>query len=376
MARNLSRSRAVTLLSVLVATLAGPGAATAQSPQSVERRLEPGPDLQVRIAVVPELARRRGWYGEFQCATSRASRLLESAIGRKLRLRDRVPWSDFSGDEDLYALRSQLVRGVDHGGADIVVGLIPTGAADQRIGSQFVEDGLAAYSRGYVILRVGPELCDSGQLLAHEIAHIFGGIHRAGAGNLMNPTAPGSRVDELNGALFDLHRGRLIRDQEPPLGGEMLRMMWRLARADVSSAETWLRVGVLAATMGKHEPACEHYERALDIDPRQRVAWVNLGHARLQLGHFVPAQEAYLEALALDPDDGLVHSNLAVVYMSVKRPERAAASMNRALELGYEVPRALRDAIRQALGGAHGTTAKMRTCPPEPPAILMGATIR
>ncbi len=348
MFRNLFRCRAGALLLVFVANLSLLGA---REPQSAEPQPEPGPELQVRIAVVPGLAQQRGWYGEFQCAVSRASRLLESAGGRKLRVRDRVPWSGFSGDEDLYALRAELVRGVDHGDADIVVGLIPAAATDQGIGSQFVEDGLAAYSRGYVVLRVGPELCDAGQLLAHEIAHIFGGIHRAGAGNLMDPTAPGSRIDELNGALFDLHRERLIRDHEPPLGGEMLRMMWRLARADVSSAATWSRVGVLAATMGKHEAACEHYQRALGIDPRHRVAWVNLGHARLQLGHFAAAEEAYLEALALDPDDGIVHNNLAVVYMSVKRPKRAAASMNRALELGYNVPQALRDTIRQSLGG-------------------------
>ena len=96
---------------------------------------------------------------------------------------------------------AQLVRGVDHGGADIVVALIPTDEPQQRDG-QFVEDGLAAYSRGYVVLRVGSELCQSGRLLAHEIAHIFGGIHRFGAGNLMNPTAPGTRIDELNGVLL------------------------------------------------------------------------------------------------------------------------------------------------------------------------------
>jgi len=272
------------------------------------------------------------------------------------------------------------VRTVDHGGADIVVALVPADAQTARAG-QFVEDGLAAYSRGYVVLRVGSQLCESGRLMAHEIAHIFGGIHRFGAGNLMDPTAPGSRIDELNGALFELHRDRMIRNDEPPLSGEMLRMMWRLARADVDAADTWLKVGVLAATMNKPEAACAHYERALELDPLLRVGWVNLGHARLQIGRFARAEEAYMEALALDPDDGLVHNNLAVVYMSLDKPNRAAASMNRALDLGYDVPAALRKAIRRAGGGGRSTgrqgrMAKMRTWPPEPPAILIGATIR
>ena len=347
MAANPYSTRAAALLSVAAASLSGLGAAY---PQSVEG----GSDLQVRVAVVAELAQQRRWFGEFQCATARASGLLEAAIGRGLEVRDRVPWSGYAPTDDIYDLRAQLVRGVDHGGADLVVGLIPASAGLGGRG-QFVEDGLAAYSRGYVVLRVGTELCDSGRLLAHEIAHVFGGIHRAGDGNLMDTTAPGSGIDELNRALFDLHRDRSIRDQKPPLGGDMLRMMWRLARADVNAPETWLRVGVLAATMGKPGAACLHYERALEMDPGLRVAWVNLGHAHLQLGEFAAAEQAYLEALTLAPDDGVVHNNLAVVYMSMNQPQRAATAMNRAVELGFDVPAALRDAIRRSVGGrGHG----------------------
>ena len=141
MAHHLFHCRTGALLSVFAVILSGFGAGTRQS---VEPHREAGPDLYVRVAVVGPLAQQRGWYGEFQCAAARASRLLEAAIGRKLRVRDRVPWSDFSGSEDIYALRSELVRGVEHGGADIVVGLIPTAADDRGIGGGFVEDGLAA----------------------------------------------------------------------------------------------------------------------------------------------------------------------------------------------------------------------------------------
>lgn len=167
----------------------------------------------------------------------------------------------------------------------------------------------------------------------------------------MDPDVPGTRIDELNAALFELHRRRLVRAQAPLLDGEMLDMMWGLAGADTTAASTWLLVGVLAATAGDVTAACRHYERALAIAPQLRTAWVNLGHARLRLHHFAAAAQAYHTALALDPNDGIVHYNLAIVYLSTDRPKQAKASMNRAIELGEEIAPALRSAI-QAAGGS------------------------
>jgi hypothetical protein len=307
------------------------------------------PDLQVRVATVPELAQQRHWFSGFQCATLRADSLLDTAIGRRLRIRDRVVWLDAPIDGEPSDLRRHLIRNVDHGGADLVIGLVPATAVPSVTGAGRQDDGLAAYSQGYVVLRVGRPLCNVGRLMAHEVAHIFGGIHRRGDGYLMDPQAPGTHVDELNAALFELHRDRMIRTRKPPLQGEMLRMMWRLTSAELDSAITWLRVGALAATMGKNGAACGHYERALAIDPTLRTAWVNLGHARLQLEQFDAAEEAYLNALDLGTGDGLVYNNLAVVYLSIGQVRRARESMDRALDLGYDVPEGLRRAIRESI---------------------------
>ncbi|MGD8328012.1 MAG: hypothetical protein PVJ49_01170 [Acidobacteriota bacterium] len=331
-----------------VVCLAGLPVATASS----ERGAPPtaaGPELQVRVAAVPELVRQPGWFSGFHCATARASELLAMAVGRRLHIRDRVVWVDAPIDGEVSELRRHLIRNVEDDGADLVIGLVPAVATPPVTGIGRHDDGLAAYSQGYVALRVGRPLCNVGRLLAHEVAHIFGGIHRRGDDYLMDPLTPGTRVDELNAALFELHRDRMIRTQQPPLQGEMLRMMWRLTSADLDSAITWLRVGALAATMGKNEIACRHYERAAAIDPTLRTAWVNLGHARLQLEQFSAAEDAYLAALDLGTGGGLVYNNLAVVYLSLGRLRRARESMNHALELGYDVPAGLRQAIREAM---------------------------
>ena len=309
-----------------------------------------GPDLTVRVAVTPEITRMPGWAAGFRCALSRASRILEPGLGRKLAAADRVTWSGAGGRDDLYELRAHMVDSVEAGGASLVVGLVAAQGANAPAGAPIVEDGLASYSHGYVVLRVGTDLCAAGRLLAHEIAHVFGGIHRSGAHNLMDHGAAGEEFDELNAALLSLHADRMVRGEPPPLRGESLRMMWRLTRADIESAGTWTRVGVLAARMGKHGAACQHYERALSLSPTLREAWVNLGHARLQLGQFESAEESYLQALAIDADDGLLHNNLAVIYLSTGRTERAAAALERALDLGYDVPEQLRRAIADVRG--------------------------
>jgi hypothetical protein len=333
--------------SSVIAALAGLAGTPAGASQ------EPGPDLQVRVAFAPAFARQSSWSFQFECAVAKANPLLEAAIGRRLVVRDRTPWLVPAGVEEPRALRARLIDSVEHGGADLVVGLVPVRVPAAGVTLRFVEDGLAGYSQGYILLRVGLDLCASGALLAHEVAHVFGGIHRDGGGNLMDRDAPGDRVDPLNAALFALHRDRMIRRQAPPLSGTDLRMMWRLSRADVGSASTWLRVGFLAARMGKHEAACLHYEQALALDPELRAAWVNVGHARLALGHMEPAARAYERALQLDPDDGVVHNNLAVIYLSTGQPARAAAAIQRALALGYDVPKPLRLAAAK-LGGGGG----------------------
>ena len=343
----------------LALTLAGMGTAlppSLPSPAAPPERTNPGPqgqqgsDLQLRVAYTPFYTRQPGWFRQFECAAGRASPLLQAAIGRRLAIAERTLWRAPAGERDPYALRAHLIRNVEPGDADLVVGLLPSELPDGGAAAPLVEDGLAAYSQGYVLLRVSHDLCSSGRLLAHEVAHIFGGVHRALPDNLMNHAAPGDVIDELNAALFALHRNRSVRHQPPPLRGTDLRMMWRLARADTSAADTWLRVGILAARMGNDSAACEHYEHALAIDPALRDAWVNMGHARLQLGDFGRAEDAYRNALALHEADGLVHNNLAVVYLSTGQVEHAGAAMRRALELGYNVPEPLRDAIGKAGG--------------------------
>ena len=311
------------------------------------------PPILVRAAYAPMLQHDSSWHPEFRCALARASRLLEGVLGRELQLIGRAPWKFGGLSTDLYELRADIGKTVDPDGADLVIGLAtqqprgatPSGAVIYR------ENGLAGYSSGSVVLRVGPgDLCDAHRLMAHEIAHVFGGVHRNGAGNLMNRGQPGDIIDPLNAELLALHRDRRVRLDPPPLQRDDLRMLWRLASASLESAETWTRVGYLATKMEMPHDAIRFYQRARDLDPESGTAWITLGHALLRLERFDEAERSYLEALRLGSDEGIVQNNLAVVCLSTGRPEEAAVRARRALELGFDVPPGLIGAIEQATG--------------------------
>jgi tetratricopeptide (TPR) repeat protein len=275
---------------------------------------------------------------------------------RPVEIVDRVVWLGGSTDATAYELRQRLVRDVDPGEAEIVIGLATGGGSLPRSGvwgggEVRVEEGLAHYTRGYVVIEVDAgDICEGYRLLAHELAHVFGGVHRTGDELLMTTGGSGVEIDPLNEALFSLHADRQFGPSLAPLSGEELRTMWRLASADIEQPTTWLVVGILAARMGKAEAACGYYQRALDIAPDFAAAHANLGHAEFQLGDYDSAERRYLRALELAPGISMVHNNLAAIYYGRGRPEEAVPHLRAALILGFDVAPDFIAAVESATG--------------------------
>jgi hypothetical protein len=306
---------------------------------------EPSPSqpLLVRIAYSPDLRHHPGWSRELECAVSRVNAILEPVTRRPVEIVDKVAWLGGSTDATAYELRQRLVAAVEPGEADIVIGLA-TGGGSSSFGGVWgggqvlVEEGLAHYTRGYVVIEVtGGDICDGHRLLAHELAHVFGGVHRTGDELLMTTEGSGVEIDPLNEALLSLHADRQFGPGVAPLSGEELRTMWRLAKADIDQPTTWLVVGILAARMGKSEAACAFYKHALGIAPDFAAAHANLGHAEFQLGEYDSAERRYLRALELAPGNGMVHNNLAAIYYGHGSPEKAVPHLRSALVVGFEV---------------------------------------
>jgi len=315
-----------------------------------------GEPLRVRVAYSPVLRHNPGWQRQLECAFSRVNAILDPVIGRPIEIVDKVVWLGGSTESTAYELRQNLVSAIEPGEAEIVIGLAggsgpTTRDLDWGGGELVVEEGLAHYTRGYVVIEVGGgDICEGYRLLAHELAHVFGGIHRADNDLLMTTGGTGVEIDPLNEALFRLHADRKFGPGVAPLSGEELRTMWRLARADVDRADTWLVVGILAARMGKPTDACAYYERALEMAPDFAAAHANLGHARFQLEDFAAAEDHYLRALELAPGQGIVHNNLAAIYYGHGAPEKAVPHIRSALVVGFEVDPQFIAAVEQVTG--------------------------
>lgn len=310
--------------------------------------------LLVRVAYSVELRRRPGWAEEFRCALSRAAGYLAPGLDRELKVKGRVPWIGGSQAVSVYDLRESLVSSVEPGDADLVVGLasaIGRETIDRLFEAQTEDEGLSSYTHGYVVLRVSTDnLCDAARLLAHELAHVFGAVHRTAPSYLLDQEGTGVDLDPLNLALMALHQDRAFGPGRAPLDGESLRTLWRLASARAEAARTWLIVGSLAALMGKPEAALRHYQGALDKDPTLTQALVNLGHATFQMGDLKRAEGYYQRALEQGPDDAVVHNNLAAIHYSRGEDHKAVQSLRRALALGYPVNPQFIEELEQATG--------------------------
>ena len=66
-----------------------------------------------------------------------------------------------------------------------------------------------------------------------------------------------------------------------------------------------------------------------------------LAGAYLAKGRIDDSIEACQKALKVSPDFAVAHNNLAVAYLEKGEPQKAIEHVDRAAELGYEVPPAL-----------------------------------
>ncbi len=108
-----------------------------------------------------------------------------------------------------------------------------------------------------------------------------------------------------------------------------------------NDADTFYRLGVIYARMGRYRAARQAYTATLKIAPEHVDALNNLGNIHLRQRHLKRAVEVYEKVLQRAPDYARAHHNLGNAYVLLGDAQRAVESFERAVECDstYAQPR-------------------------------------
>ena len=98
--------------------------------------------------------------------------------------------------------------------------------------------------------------------------------------------------------------------------------------------------GLAFLELGQFEEAEKHFRRALKINPSYTLALFNLGETLRMQQRYKESLEFYRAALNLDLGSASVHAGMGVSLLRLKRYEEAVSSMERALAIKPNLPRA------------------------------------
>ena len=103
------------------------------------------------------------------------------------------------------------------------------------------------------------------------------------------------------------------------------------AQAGLLHPVSWSNLAALGVALGDAEGACQHAQRALQLDPRSRDGWVNFGVASWHVGRRRDAAQAMDHALKLKPGLEAAALNLCLMLRSIPDNARAASILATAL---------------------------------------------
>lgn len=327
--------RSALLVTALLLAAAGRSGAAAEAPRAI----------LLAFALAPGLGADPHWRRHLGDAVAEANRVLGPHLEARFVLDAIGSWSPRGGSleeqlDELAALGPPAVGRVVIGVAEAPRGRSPAGLA----GYQECRAVVAAAVPGPSLMRV----------IVHELAHVFGALHRPGETELMAASASGWTLDPVNARLLALHRDRRLAPHLAPLeppARAAARAAYQEALAE-APVEAALRLGLLALEDGDAAVALEAADVALARDPTDLEAGNLRGIALRRLGRYREAVAAYEAALARRPRHAPLHHNLAIALDRLGERERSIAAYERAVELDPGHVSALSNLARLlALGG-------------------------
>lgn len=100
-------------------------------------------------------------------------------------------------------------------------------------------------------------------------------------------------------------------------------------------------LGLVYFFQGRLKEAAKQYKTALGLNTSYPDAHVNLGNLYVRQKQYNQAIDEYVKALAIDPNFAAAYNNMAAAYILMQNWPEAIKAADRALKLGYPVPKPL-----------------------------------
>lgn len=132
-------------------------------------------------------------------------------------------------------------------------------------------------------------------------------------------------VDELFQRAFEHHRKGSL---------QQAQLLYRqVLEQNAQHHECMHNLGLIAHSFGGYSVACQLYDSAIRLDPKNAVYYNSRGNSLQMLGRSELALQDYTKAIALRPDYAKAFSNQGVVLQRLGRLEDAVSSFRYALSL-------------------------------------------
>ncbi|MGH0033135.1 MAG: tetratricopeptide repeat protein, partial [Myxococcota bacterium] len=267
------------------------------APAWQERRL-----LHVHVFLDEPLRRRPGWRFRQRRLWIELSAALDPVLGVRFAPVSFAPFDAAPAGATLESRLRGLVYQTGSGAQQALFAGFTAEPTPRRVGAK---RGVAAYLGRHLFMRDAPDE-PVGRVLAHEVMHVFGGIHVSDeVPSLMNPTGAASSIDPLNVAIARSMAGRRF-----GAGGQTRNVLPHVEVDDAIGAyERALRVNLAFRRTGLAELVGD----AKTVGPR--------AYARIQ------------QVTGLDSHMADVSSFVARLYWRSERRVRAVAMLELAAQL-------------------------------------------
>ncbi len=168
-------------------------------------------EIGVKIIADEEFRKNPDWKLRAENCLNMASADFERLFGIRILVNKFEDWNSGRSAKSLEALAEDLDAHFDKENFDVLLAFTAQGTLDKSYA------GYSVFREGIILLKNTDDMPLLARTLKHELGHIFGGVHVADPGSVMDYFIQGDNFDTLNAQVISLNRERLFNTVDFPI---------------------------------------------------------------------------------------------------------------------------------------------------------------